>query len=100
MKDKKAREPKWWKKLVSKIPQFRIKFLDEMEFTKEKAELICKLIPRKCPFNRQYWVGNTLILFIPPLCHFNPFYGQLSDLRLKAETFLEEGLHPQKNGLR
>lgn len=87
---KKAKEPRWWKDFIHKIPQLRIKKLDELEFNQKNAEFICKLIPKKCPFNRQFWVGDTLVLFIPPLCHFNPFYQQLSDLRLRAETFLEE----------
>ena len=82
---RKAREPKWWVEMVSKLPQFRLTYLDNMEMDLDRAKFICKLIPSKCPFNRQYWVGNRLVLFIPPLCHFNPLYRQLTDLRLRAE---------------
>jgi hypothetical protein len=54
------------------------------------AGLLSKLIPSRCPFERQIeFFGHTL-LSIPPLCKLNPFYDQLIDLRFRSLSYLAD----------
>lgn len=75
--------PKWWAKLMSHYPQISLPALDSLYEYKWFKDFI-KNLPQKCPFERQIWYNETLILFIPPLCHFNPLYTQLLTLKLKS----------------
>jgi hypothetical protein len=54
------------------------------------AQLICKLVPPSCPFQRTIKLFGKPLLVIPPLCHFNPVYEELMALRFRALTFLSE----------
>lgn len=85
-----AKSPTWWDKLVSAIPELHLPILEPKEWTPEIAEAWIKRVPPKCPFERQFWWGNTLIMFVPALCPLNPFSAQLYGLRLKALTYLGE----------
>lgn len=53
----------------------------------QTAHTICKLIPDRCPFERQF-VWGYLLIQIPALCKLNPFYRQFLALRLKAVDYL------------
>ncbi|WP_414652783.1 Mo-dependent nitrogenase C-terminal domain-containing protein [Gloeocapsopsis dulcis] len=67
------------------------KWLNSIEVCDPKvAQFICKLIPAHCPFERKIYFFNRLIIYIPPLCHFNPVYQQLISLRLRALSYLFE----------
>jgi len=85
---RKARPPKWWGGLVEKIPQIYLPWLRPKVWTPELANKWVNTIPSKCPFERQWWVGDRLVLFIPALCSLNPFSTQLYSLRLEAQTYL------------
>ena len=50
---------------------------------KQLAQLIVKLIPAGCPFNKTIKFAG-LTVTIPPLCSLNPFYYQLINLRVRA----------------
>ncbi len=53
------------------------------------AQAVCQVIPAFCPFAQEIKLFNRTVLAIPPLCKFNPFYGQLMALRFKALVYLE-----------
>ena len=81
---KKAHTPLWWVALVGKIPQIKSNTLNTLYSEKKWFKDIVEKLPQKCPFERQVWCKNTLVLFIPALCHFNPFYTQLIELKLQS----------------
>ena len=74
--------------MVSSLPKFSWPSLRPRRWTPELALKWISLIPDKCPFERQLWVGNALVLYVPPLCPFNPFSEQLYAIKLEAKTFL------------
>ncbi len=66
-------------------------WLDRIQFHAPwHAHLICKLIPHSCPFERNITVLGQPLVYIPPLCKFNPFYNEFVSLRLRALTFLAD----------
>lgn len=85
---RKARPPKWWGRLVDNIPKVYLPWLTPKSWTEELAQKWIELIPSKCPFERQWWVGDRLVLFIPALCSLNPISTQLYSIRLEAQTYL------------
>lgn len=54
------------------------------------AQLLCRLIPAYCPFERDIILFGHLIAHIPPLCKFNPLYEQLIKLRFRALCYLAQ----------
>jgi hypothetical protein len=54
------------------------------------ARLLCKVIPAQCPFERKIWFCDRLLISIPPLCKFNPFYEQIIEIRFKSLTYLAD----------
>jgi Mo-dependent nitrogenase C-terminus len=54
------------------------------------AQLLCKLIPASCPFERVIKFGDRTLAHIPPLCKLNPLYEQLVELRFKSLVYLAE----------
>ncbi len=54
------------------------------------AHWICRLIPARCPFERDVVLFGHKVMHIPPLCKLNPFYEQMAGLRLRALAFLAE----------
>jgi hypothetical protein len=54
------------------------------------AELICKLIPQNCPFERDIVLFGQILFHIPALCKINPLYDQAVGLRFRALSFLCE----------
>jgi hypothetical protein len=73
---------------VSKLPKFRLPWLEPKHWTPELAEKWVRSIPAKCPFERAVWWRDRLVLYIPPLCPLNPFSTQLYELRIKAQAYL------------
>ncbi|KYC38451.1 Mo-dependent nitrogenase [Scytonema hofmannii PCC 7110] len=71
----------------------QIKFIQNWLDTREihnptVARFLCKLIPAQCPFERKLKLFNRVVLYIPPLCNFNPFYYQLINLRFRCLSCL------------
>jgi hypothetical protein len=85
---KRAHAPRWWGVIIDFLPQLTISLLHPKVWTRELAERWIDSIPAKCPFERQLWYGNKLIMYIPPLCPFNPLSKQLYSIRLEAQTYL------------
>lgn len=56
----------------------------------ETARSLCKLIPARCPFERNIKVLNHTLVRIPPLCKLNPFYDQVLMLRFKSLAYLAD----------
>jgi hypothetical protein len=52
------------------------------------AHLLSQIIPASCPFERDIKLFGHTLAHIPPLCKFNPFYEQITELRFKALTYL------------
>jgi hypothetical protein len=87
---KKARPPRWWGVMVDRVPKVSAPWLKPKSWDIKTAQRWVDLIPSKCPFERQWWVGDTLVLFIPALCSLNPLSTQLYSIRLEAQTFLRQ----------
>lgn len=54
------------------------------------AQLLCKIIPARCPFAREIKLFGWSLFHIPPLCKLNPFYEQVVTLRFKALSYLAD----------
>jgi hypothetical protein len=85
---RRARAPRWWGKFGDSLPKFYLPFLKPKKWSKKLAYKWVNAIPDKCPFERQLWIGETLILYIPPLCPLNPFSKQLYEIKLEAKTYI------------
>jgi hypothetical protein len=87
-KGKRARAPRWWGELAEKLPRIYVPYLRPKSWTPELAQKWIDRVPSKCPFERQLWLGETLVLYVPPLCPLNPLSTQLYSIRLEAQTYL------------
>lgn len=86
---KKARAPHWWSDIFEYFyPQVELGVITKLARENAKFAKFIKNLPSKCPFERQLWLGDVLILYVPALCKFNPFFPQL--MRLKAELIQGE----------
>jgi hypothetical protein len=66
-------------------------WLDSIEIKNLRfAQIICYLIPASCPFERRIKVRGRTLLYIPPLCHINPFFDNIIALRFRALIFIDE----------
>lgn len=66
-------------------------WLDDIEVHDRKlAQLLCKMIPASCPFERDLKLFNHTIFHIPPLCKLNPFYEQVVGLRFRCLSYLAD----------
>lgn len=64
-------------------------WLDGIQIKNAKiAQLICKLIPLDCPFERDVVLFGRTLFHIPPMCKLNPLYDQFVGLRFRALSFL------------
>lgn len=87
---RRARAPKWWGRVASYVPRLYLPALHPTEWTPSLARKWINSVPPKCPFERQLWWGDRLVLYIPPLCPFNPFSTQLYEIRIEAQTYLSQ----------
>jgi len=64
------------------------------------AQLLCRLIPPACPFERELKLFGRSLFQLPPLCKLNPLYEQLLGLRFRALCFLanETAKEESRNG--
>ncbi|WP_088889545.1 Mo-dependent nitrogenase C-terminal domain-containing protein [Leptolyngbya ohadii] len=56
----------------------------------QTARSLCKIIPARCPFERQIKLFDYTLIRIPPLCKLNPFYDQIVNLRFKSLVYLAD----------
>lgn len=56
----------------------------------ERARWLVRMIPGRCPFERDVTLLGHRLFHIPPLCKFNPLYDELSALRFRCLVFLDE----------
>jgi hypothetical protein len=45
---------------------------------------LSKILPDYCIFERSIYIGGTLVLYIPQLCRFNPFFEAIMEYRLST----------------
>lgn len=66
-------------------------WLESIEVYNPKiAQLLCKMIPARCPFEREIKLFDRTIFRIPPLCKLNPLYEQLVSLRFRCLSYLAD----------
>lgn len=66
-------------------------WLDHMEIHDSRlANLICKVIPAQCPFERDVVLFGRKIMHIPAMCEINPLYDQLVGLRFRSLSYLAD----------
>ncbi|MFN5815026.1 MAG: Mo-dependent nitrogenase C-terminal domain-containing protein [Pseudanabaena sp.] len=66
-------------------------WLDHMDIHESRlANLICKVIPAQCPFERDVVLFGRKIMHIPAMCEINPLYDQLVGLRFRSLSYLAE----------
>jgi hypothetical protein len=66
-------------------------WLDRIQVRDAKlAHLICQLIPRCCPFERDVSLFGKFLIHIPPLCKLNPLYNEFVSLRFRAISYLAD----------
>ena len=66
-------------------------WLDHMEINDSRlANLICKVIPSQCPFERDVVLFGRKIMHIPAMCEINPLYDQLVGLRFRSLSYLAD----------
>lgn len=87
---KKAHVPLWWAKMMTYYPQLHLTLLETLYNSTDWFKNFISKLPQKCPFERQIWYNDTLVLFIPALCPFNPFFSQLIELKLRYLTEKDE----------
>ncbi len=64
-------------------------WIDNVEITdRDRARLLCKLIPAQCPFERDVTVLGRKVAHIPPMCKINPLYDQFVGLRFRSLCYL------------
>jgi tellurite resistance protein len=54
------------------------------------ANLICKVVPSQCPFEKDIVLFGRKIMHIPAMCEINPLYDQLVGLRFRSLCYLAE----------
>lgn len=85
---RRVRAPRWWGAFCDLLPQIYLPGLAPEAWTIDLAQAWVRRIPSKCPFERQLWFKDTLLLYIPPLCPLNPVSKQLYEIRLEAQMYL------------
>lgn len=54
------------------------------------ARRICTLIPAQCPLERDITLFGYHLFHIPALCHLNPAFEQLMEIRFRALCYLAD----------
>ena len=57
---------------------------------RQRARVLCSVIPAQCPFERTVQLFGRTLFAIPPLCKLNPFYDELVALRFRALCYLAD----------
>ncbi|PSB35225.1 Mo-dependent nitrogenase C-terminal domain-containing protein [Stenomitos frigidus] len=84
------------KRHTTRRPQFAPllsirQWLDNIEIRDaETANVLCQVIPARCPFERTISLFDRPLFSIPPLCKLNPFYEQVVGLRFRALCYLAD----------
>lgn len=66
-------------------------WLDHMDIHDSRlANLICKIVPAQCPFERDIVLFGKKIMHIPAMCEINPLYDQLVGLRFRSLSYLAD----------
>ncbi|MEM9772075.1 MAG: Mo-dependent nitrogenase C-terminal domain-containing protein [Cyanobacteria bacterium P01_D01_bin.73] len=66
-------------------------WLDGLDVKNDKvAHFLCKMIPSKCPFERDVVLFGRKVVHIPAMCKVNPLYEQLVGLRFRALSYLAD----------
>ena len=66
-------------------------WLDRMDIQDSRlANLICKVVPAQCPFERDVVLFGRKIMHIPAMCEINPLYDQLVGLRFRSLSYLAD----------
>jgi len=66
-------------------------WLDHMDIHDSRlANLICKVVPAQCPFERDIVLFGKKIMHIPAMCEINPLYDQLVGLRFRSLSYLAD----------
>jgi tellurite resistance protein len=66
-------------------------WLDHMDIHDSRlANLICKVVPAQCPFERDVVLFGHKIMHIPAMCEINPLYDQLVGLRFRSLSYLAD----------
>jgi tellurite resistance protein len=66
-------------------------WLDHMDIHDSRlANLICKVVPSQCPFERDVVLFGRKIMHIPAMCEINPLYDQLVGLRFRSLSYLAD----------
>lgn len=64
-------------------------WIDSMDIQdRDTAQLVCKLIPSSCPFERDIVLLGRKVAHIPPMCKINPLYEQFVGLRFRSLCYL------------
>lgn len=85
---RKARDPLWWGDFFEYYyPQVSLGIIAKLAHENPRVNNFIRNLPSKCPFERQLWLGNLLVLYVPALCKFNPLFPQL--MKLKAELLCQ-----------
>lgn len=58
--------------------------------SRDRARWLCQHIPAQCPFERDVVLFGKPLFHIPPLCHLNPLYEELTYLRFRALSYLAD----------
>ena len=54
------------------------------------AKFFCKILPARCPFERDIKLWSGAIIHIPSLCKLNPLYDEIVLLRFRALCYLAD----------
>jgi len=66
-------------------------WLDHMDIHDSRlANLICRVVPAQCPFERDIVLFGRKIMHIPAMCEINPLYDQLVGLRFRSLSYLAD----------
>ena len=67
------------------------KWLDHMDIHDSRlANLICRVVPAQCPFERDVVLFGRKIMHIPAMCEINPLFDQLVGLRFRSLSYLAD----------
>lgn len=75
------------KKQRERIEKFSLlvnNIIPQIDSPKWIIALLSKILPDYCIFERSYYINGILVLYIPKLCQFNPFFYAIVKYRLST----------------